>query len=98
MNVRPSNDFNSFATDGSLCTRRQFTGEGELLVVGMFDGERRDARATHPARAEFGENLLRGLGLLRQRKLQVMTQRVFNRDDVIVRHPNPIRQRADDRA
>ena len=48
--------------------------------------------------AEFGENLLRRLRLLGEHQLQVMTQRVLDGDDVIVRHADAVGQRADDRA
>jgi len=45
-----------------------------------------------------GENFLRGFRLLGQDQLQVMSERVFDSDDVLVRNADAVGERADDRA
>jgi len=43
-----------------------------------------------PCCGQFGENLLRGFGLLGQYELQVVAQRVFDGDDVVVGNPDSV--------
>ena len=78
-------------------SRRHVAVERQLVFILVLDGQSRDARAAGLVRAQFGDDFLRGFGLLGQDELQVMAQRIFNRHDKLLRHADAIRQRADDR-
>ena len=61
--------------------RRHFTVKRQLLVVGVFKGQRGHASATGFVRRELGDDCLRGFRLLGQDQLQVMSERVFDGND-----------------